>query len=58
MAHVVQLILGVFMSSIKVKSLDGHMPSGFKAGYIEKVMRLHNGFHKTVEKVMYLRSHT
>jgi len=41
-----------------VKSRDGHMPSGFKAGYIEKVMRLDNGFHKTVQKVMCLRSHT
>jgi len=58
MAHVVQLIVGVFMSSINVKSRDGHMPSGFKPGYIEKVMRLDNGFHKTVEKVMCLRSHT
>jgi len=58
MGHVVQLILGAFMSSIKVKSRDGHMPSGFKAGYIEKVMRLDNGFHKTVEKVMCVRSHT
>jgi len=58
MAHVVQLILTAFMSSIKVKSRDGHMPSGFQAGYIEKVMRLDNGFHKTVEKVMWLRSHT
>jgi len=38
MAHVVQLILGAFISSIKVKSRDGHMPSGFKASYIEKVM--------------------
>ena len=36
-AHVVQLILGAFMSSIKVKSRDGHMLSGFKAGYIEKL---------------------
>jgi len=34
MAHVVQLILGAFMSSIQVKSRDGHMPSGFNAGYI------------------------
>jgi len=58
MAHVVQFIHGAFMSSIKVKSRDGHMPSGFKAGYIEKVMRLDHGFHKTVEKVMCLRSHT
>jgi len=58
MAHVVQLILSAFMSSIKVKSRNAHMPSGFKAGYIEKVMRLDNGFHKTVEKVMCLRSHT
>jgi len=58
MAHVVQLILGAFMSSIKVKSRDADMPSGFKAGYIEKVMRLDKGFHKTVEKVMCLRSHT
>jgi len=58
MAHVVQLILSAFMSSIKVKSRDGYMPSGFKAGYIEKVMRLDNAFHKTVEKVMCLRSHT
>jgi len=58
MAHVVQLILRAFMSSIKVKSRDGHMPSGFKAGYIKKVMRLDNGFHKTVEKAMCLRSHT
>jgi len=58
MAHVVQLILRAFMSSIKVKSQDGHMPSSLKAGSIEKVMRLDNGFHKTVEKVMCLRSHT
>jgi len=58
MAHVVQLILGAFMSSIKVKSRDGHMPSGFKAGYIAKVMTLDNRFHKTVEKVICLRSHT
>jgi len=58
MAHVVQLIVRAFMCSIKVKSRDGHMPSGFKAGYIEKVMRLDNGFHKTVEKVICLRSHT
>ena len=56
--HVVQLILTVFMSLIKVKSRDGHMASGFKAGYIEKVMRLDNGFHKTVENVVCLRSHT
>jgi len=58
MAHIVQVILGAFMSSIKVKSPDGHMPSGFKAVYIEKFMRLDNCFHKTVEKVMCLRSHT
>ena len=58
MAHVVQLILGAFMSSIPVKSRDGHMASGLKAGYIEKVIRLDNGFNKTVEKVMCLRSHT
>jgi len=58
MAHVVQLIHGAFMSSIKVKSRDGYMPSGFKAGSIEKAMRLDNSFHKTVEKVMCLRSHT
>ena len=32
MAHVVQLILSAFISSIKVKSQDGHLPSGFKAG--------------------------
>jgi len=37
---------------------DGHMLSGFKAGYIEKVMTLDNSFHKTVEKIMCLRSHT
>jgi len=41
-----------------VRSQDGHMPSGFKAGYIAKVMRLDNGFYKAVEKVMCLRSHT
>jgi len=58
MAHVVQLILGAFMSSIKVKSRDGHMRSGFNAGYVEKVMRLDNSFHKIAEKVMCLRSHT
>jgi len=58
MAHVVQLILGAFMSSMKVKSRDGHIPAGFKAGYIEKVMRLDNGFDKTVEKVMFRRCHT
>jgi len=58
MAHVVQLILRAFMSLIKVKSRDGHMPSGFKAGYFKKVIRLDNGFHKTIENVMCLRSHT
>ena len=57
-AHVVQLILSAFMSLIRMKSWDGHMPSGFKAGYIQKVMRLDNDFHKTVEKVMCLRSHS
>ncbi|KAG0638461.1 hypothetical protein HOY80DRAFT_1047545 [Tuber brumale] len=49
-AHVVQLILAVFMSSIKVKSKDSHIPSGFKADYIDKIVRLNNGFHKTIEK--------
>jgi len=58
LAHVVQLILGAFVTSIKVKARDGHMLSGFKACYIAKVMRLYNGFDKTVEKVMCLRSHT
>jgi len=58
MAHVIQLILRAFMSSIKVQSRDGHMPSGFKAKYIDKVTRVDNGFHKTVEKVMCLRSHS
>ena len=58
MAHVVELILRAFMSSIKVQSRDDHMPPGFTAGYMEKVIRLDNGFHKTVEKVMCLRSHT
>jgi len=58
MALVVQLILGVFMSLIKVKSRDGHIQSGVKVGYIGNVMRLDNGFHKTVEKVMCRRSHT
>jgi len=58
MAPVVQLIHSAFMSLIKVKSGEGDMLSGFKAGYIEKVMRLDNGFHKTVERVMCLRSHT
>jgi len=57
-AHVVHLILGAYMSSIKVKSRDSHMPSGVKAGYIKKVMILNNGFHKTVEQVMCLTSHT
>jgi len=41
-----------------VKSRDGHMLSGFKAGYSEKVMRLDNCFNKTVGMVMCLRSHT
>jgi len=52
MAYIVQLILGTFMSSIKVKSKDDHMPSGFKTDYIDKVIRLDNGFNKTVEKVI------
>jgi len=34
------------------------MVSGIKAGYIEKVMALNNGFHKIVEEVMCLRSNT
>jgi len=46
------------MSSIKVKSRDGHILSDFKAGHMEKAVRLDNGFHKTVEKVICLRSHT
>jgi len=46
MAHFVLLILGAFMSAIKVKSQDRHMPSAFKAGYIEKVMRLDMAFTK------------
>ena len=55
MAHIIQLILGAFMSSIEVKSKDDHMPSGFKADYLEKVIRLDNSFHKTVEKVIHLK---
>jgi len=58
MAHVVQLMLCAIINSIKVKSWDGHMPSGFKADYIEKVMRLDKSFHKILEKLMSLRSHT
>jgi len=38
MAHVVQLVLGAFMSSIKVKSWDGPMPLGFTARSIKIVM--------------------
>jgi len=56
LAHVIELILGAFMSSIKVQSSDGHMPSAFQANYIDKVTRLDNGFHKIIEKVMCLRS--
>jgi len=52
MANIVKVILGVFMSSIKVKSKDSHMPSRFKSDYIDKVIRLDTGFHQTVEKVM------
>jgi len=58
MAHVVHLILAAFMSSSKVKSRDGHMPSGFQASYIEEFMRLAKGFHQTVEKVICLRSYS
>jgi len=58
MAHVVQHILGGFMSWIKVKWWDGHMPSAFKAGYMAKVMRLDTGFHNTVEQARCQRSHT
>jgi len=57
MAHVVQVILAAVMSSIKVISWDGNMPSGFRAGYIENVIRLDNGFQKTVERVKCLTSH-
>jgi len=55
MPHGVQVILATFKSAIKRKLWDGHMVSGLKAGYIEKVMRLDNGCHKAVEKVMCLR---
>jgi len=34
------------------------VPTGFMAGYMEKVMRLDNGLHQRVEKLMCLRSHT
>ena len=50
MAHVVQLILGAFMSSIKVKSRDRHMLSGFKANYIEKVTRLHKALTRLLKR--------
>jgi len=55
---VVQLILGAFISSIMVKLRNHQMLSGVKVDYIEKDMILDTGFHKTLEKVMCLRSHT
>ena len=55
MPHRVQVILAAFKSTIQRKSWDGYMVSGLKAGYIEKVMRLDNGCHQAVEKVMCLR---
>jgi len=58
MAHVVHLILGAFISSIKVKLPDGHLPRAFNGGYILKVIRWDNGFHKRVERLMCQRSHT
>ena len=58
MAHVVHLIRGAFISSINEKLPDGHLPRSFNGGYIQKVIRSDNGFHKRVEKLMCQRSHT
>ena len=51
MAHVVQLILGVFMDYLKIKSKGENVPSNFKKSYVEKVASMEAGFFKTVEKV-------
>ena len=52
LAHTVQLILGVFIDSLKVKATNETVPTSIKRGKIAKVVGMTPGFKKIIEKVL------
>ena len=51
MAHVVQLVLGIFMDHLKIKSKGEIVSPNFKKSYVEKVTSMKAMFFKMVEKI-------
>jgi hypothetical protein len=51
LAHTVQLILGVFIDSLKLKASNDTVPTSLKKGKISKVVAMAPGFKKIIEKV-------
>jgi hypothetical protein len=51
LAHTVQLILGVFIDSLKLKATNESIPTSLKKGKIAKVVTMPPGFKKIIEKV-------
>jgi hypothetical protein len=51
LAHTVQLILGVFIDSLKLKATNESVPTSLKKGKIAKVVDMPPGFKKIIEKV-------
>jgi hypothetical protein len=54
LAHTVQLILGVFIDSLKLKATNESVPTSLKKGKIAKVVGMPPGFKKIIEKVCWL----
>ena len=51
LAHTVQLILGVFIDSLKLKASNDTVPRSLRKGKISKVVAMAPGFKKVIEKV-------
>jgi hypothetical protein len=51
LAHTVQLILGVFIDSLKLKATNESIPTSLKKGKIAKVVAMPPEFKKIIEKV-------
>jgi hypothetical protein len=54
LAHTVQLILGVFIDSLRLKATNESVPTSLKKGKIAKVVAMSPGFRKIIEKVCQL----
>ena len=57
LAHTVQLILGVFIDSLKLKASNDTVPRSLRKGKISKVVAMAPGFKKVIEKVTHACQH-